>query len=154
MLKPPRERSASSDNLKVSTNSFDSQRSATIPSTGSNISLDSVGLDPPPTLQINSENLNDSGVERDSKPTIRKPLVPTRASSVTKENPDKVYKESDIPAGYDPVEYDFLMKNKVDENGNTDYLNLSNGPSVTGNNSLNNSLVSNRRIWNLVEHLR
>ena len=39
------------------------------------------------------------------------------------------------------------MKNKVDENGNTDYLNLSNGPSVSGNNSLNNSLVSYRGVF-------
>ena len=147
MFKPPRERSASSDHLKASTNSFDSQRSASTPNSGSNISLDSVGLDPPPTLQINSENLNDSGIERDSKPVIRKPLGPTRSSSGKKEIPAKVYKESDIPAGYDPVEYDFLMKNKVDENGNTDYLNLSNGPSVSGNNSLNNSLVSYRGVF-------
>ena len=104
----------------------------------SDYSLDSTSLHHHHQQQSISISLSDNSCSKD-KPVIRKPLVlpkPRSRSVSSKENYDipcpssttnnninkkrSVLDEEDIPAGYDPIEYDYLMNEQNQEDSTND----------------------------------
>lgn len=88
--------------------------------------------------------MGDSGIERDKKPTLRKPLIPKRSDSHDSGNSNSFSVTDDlVPTGFDATEYEYLTKQEsLDENDNIDDLNLSLGLSASGRTPSNASLVS------------
>lgn len=97
---------------------------------------------PPPKIFISSDQLGDSGIERDKKPTLRKPLIPKRSDSHDSGNSNSFSVTDDlVPTGFDATEYEYLTKQEsLDENDNIDDLNLSLGLSASGRTPSNASL--------------
>lgn len=128
-------------------------RSGSNKSFGSDLSLDSSsGPIPSPTITITSER-GTSYKSAEQKPEIRKPLVPPKpksqsfeGESFTKsidlgtrsEKEPLAAADDEVPIGYDPVEYDYLMQQNDggDENEVNDI-----GLSASARSASNSSLV-------------